>query len=265
MARIRTIKPEFFRHEQLYEAEKACGLPLRVAFAGIWTAADREGRFAWKPRGLKLDALPYDDVDFSAVLDALHAAGFLVKYQVGNETFGQIPSWSKHQHINVRESASTIPAPDVAGASTCAHDTAPVVSRGEGKGREGEGKGRSNPVVSTTGDDFPNEMDLKLAFDHWNETVPNFGLAVVRDRAGERSQKLKARLRDIGSLAGWCLLVDSIQNRPFCLGEGPRNGAAPWKVDIDYVLSKPGFRKLREGAWMRDGMKMGEVEEHASH
>jgi hypothetical protein len=70
LARIRTIKPEFFRHADLYEAEKETGLPLRLAFAGLWTAADREGRFKWRPRELKLDCLPHDDVDFSRVLDA---------------------------------------------------------------------------------------------------------------------------------------------------------------------------------------------------
>ena len=58
MARIRTIKPEFFRHEALFEAEQATGLPLRVAYAGLFTAADREGRFKWSPRSLKLDCLP---------------------------------------------------------------------------------------------------------------------------------------------------------------------------------------------------------------
>ena len=57
MARIRTIKPEFFRHEALFEAEHRAGLPLRLAFAGLWTAADREGRFKWRPRQLKLDVL----------------------------------------------------------------------------------------------------------------------------------------------------------------------------------------------------------------
>jgi hypothetical protein len=54
MARIRTVKPDLFRHEGLFDAERASGLPLRIAFAGLWTAADREGRFAWSPRTLKL-------------------------------------------------------------------------------------------------------------------------------------------------------------------------------------------------------------------
>ena len=33
MARIRTIKPDFFRHYDLYQAEKETGLPVRLAFA----------------------------------------------------------------------------------------------------------------------------------------------------------------------------------------------------------------------------------------
>jgi len=138
MARIRTIKPEFFRHEELYEAEKKSGLPLRVAYAGLWTVADREGRFRWKPRVLVLDVLPFDDVDFTEVLDALAAHGFIVRYQVGAETFGVIPSFKDHQHVNMREPASHIPAPDGTCASTCEN----IPAHGEGKGREQEGEGK---------------------------------------------------------------------------------------------------------------------------
>jgi hypothetical protein len=140
MARIRTIKPEFFRHEALFEAEQQTGLPLRVAYAGLFTAADREGRFRWSPRNLKLDCLPYDEVDFAAVLDALLAAGFIVKYQIDGESFGAIPSWRAHQHINMKEKESEIPAP--ADEGMCRHRTRPVNARGEGKGREGEGNGK---------------------------------------------------------------------------------------------------------------------------
>jgi len=144
MARIRTVKPEFFRHEKLYEAEKQSGLPLRVAFCGLWTAADRQGRFAWAPRALKLDCLPFDDVDFGAVLDALAAGEFIVKYQAGGKAYGFIPSWHEHQHINQREAQSRIPEPP-AHASTCAHGTA----RGEGKGREGKEKKEPIQEVET--------------------------------------------------------------------------------------------------------------------
>ena len=71
MARIRTVKPEFFRHHDLYSLEMETGFPIRVAFAGLWTACDREGRFKWHPHELILDCLPYDEIDFSRVLHAL--------------------------------------------------------------------------------------------------------------------------------------------------------------------------------------------------
>jgi hypothetical protein len=109
--RIRTIKPEFFKHEGLFDLERETGLPIRIAFSGLWTCCDREGRFEWRPRWLKSEIIPYDDVDFSRVLDALATRGFLVKYAIGAQTYGYIPSWKKHQVINNRELDSLIPAP----------------------------------------------------------------------------------------------------------------------------------------------------------
>jgi hypothetical protein len=82
MARIRTIKPEFFRHYDLWQAEQEAGLPLRLAFIGLWCVADREGRFHWRPQQLKVEILPYCDIDFSRVLDAWVTRGFVVKYTV---------------------------------------------------------------------------------------------------------------------------------------------------------------------------------------
>lgn len=150
MARIRTIKPSFFRHEALFEAEQETGLPLRVAFAGLWTAADREGRFKWAPRQLKLDCLPFDDVDFSRVLHALATRGFIAEYEHDGAIYGAIPSWSAHQVINNREAPSDLPEPSNINALTRearvddATSTPLKHAQAEGKGREGERKGKEH-------------------------------------------------------------------------------------------------------------------------
>ena len=45
MARIRTIKPEFFTSEDIVALS-----PLaRLLFIALWCEADREGRLVWKP------------------------------------------------------------------------------------------------------------------------------------------------------------------------------------------------------------------------
>ena len=167
MARIRTIKPEFFRHEGLFEAEIKYKLPLRISFAGLWTACDREGRFKWKPRALKLDVLPYDELDFSRVLDALLTCGFIVKYEKDGEYFGCIPSWHTHQVINNREMESVLPSIEESITYTRASRvddalaTPLVHAQGEGKGKEGKGKGKDSAIVSR-----PDFVDQQI-WDDW--------------------------------------------------------------------------------------------------
>jgi hypothetical protein len=164
--RIRTIKPEFFLHDGLFDAEKETSLPLRVAFAGLWCASDREGRFKWEPRRLGVSILPYDNVDFSRVLDALTTRGFIVKYRVNDAFFGMIPSWHTHQFINPRESKSELPEPTkeelVVTPQTSVIDacsTREDASRKEGKGREG--KGSIQQDQQNTGPDKPEEESQK--------------------------------------------------------------------------------------------------------
>lgn len=125
MARIRNLKPQFFKHAELYDAEHASGLPLRVAYAGLWCVADREGRFKWKPREIKLEVLPYDTVDMSAVLDALVRYGFIFKYKCAGQEYGFIPTFKQHQFINRNEAQSTIPAPSENSNAQSLPDSAP--------------------------------------------------------------------------------------------------------------------------------------------
>jgi hypothetical protein len=141
--RIRTIKPEFFVHEGLFDLEQESGLPVRLAFAGLWCVADREGRFVWRPRTLKVAIMPHDVIDFGAVLDALERAGFVTRYEVERVEYGLVTTFKTHQVINQREAASAIPPPP-AQKCTDAHvhlEATHVHARGEGKGREGNGRG----------------------------------------------------------------------------------------------------------------------------
>lgn len=164
MARIRTIKPGFFKHGDLFDSEQETGLPLRLAFAGVWCLCDREGRFRWKPREMKLDVLPYDDVDFSRVLDALATRGFLVKYQCEGVMYGWVPTFTEHQVINNREAPSTIPAfePEMAVIADAWLTRAPRVNDaavGEGKGREGKGREYISPDASTGAEEGGDHQD----------------------------------------------------------------------------------------------------------
>lgn len=128
MPRKRFISPEFFQHADLYDAELATAMPLRLAFAGLWTVCDRRGLFWWRPRELKLAVLPYDLVDFEAVLSALEDYGFVVRYEVDGKLVGHVPSFSRWQTFHRNEQPSDIPEPS--------------------KGRREPSKGRRGPSPS---------------------------------------------------------------------------------------------------------------------
>jgi hypothetical protein len=147
MARIRTIKPEFFTSEDIVSMS-----PLsRLLYVALWCEADREGRMLWKPRTFKMRYFPGDACDIEAMCAEIVSAGLVKLYGDG---MAYVPAFSKHQHINPRESASSLPAPDAS------RTRRPRVSTGDGTvsdaqgGREGrEGKEGDAPSPADGGDD----------------------------------------------------------------------------------------------------------------
>jgi hypothetical protein len=107
MARARNIKPGFFANEALAEFEPW----VRLLFVGLWTVADRSGRFEVRPKRIRAALFPYDGFDVEAGITALARFGFLTVYEVGGVLYAEISNWAKHQNPHVKEAPSTIPAP----------------------------------------------------------------------------------------------------------------------------------------------------------
>lgn len=112
--RSRNIKPGFFKNEYLAE----CDPLARILFAGLWCMADREGRLEYRLKRLKAELLPYDDCNIEHLIDQLLERSFISLYEVDGQYYILIPTFTEHQHCNIKEQASTIPAPDEHGAST---------------------------------------------------------------------------------------------------------------------------------------------------
>lgn len=279
MARIRTIKPAFFRHEGLYDLEQETGLPVRLAFAGLWTCADREGRFEWRPRVLKLDCLPHDAIDFSRVLDALLTRGFILRYEVGNAAYGCIPTWSEHQVVNNRETASDIPAcpqvivdqwkltrgARVEHASPTRHDPALGEQEGEREQEQEQEDTSLRDVSAAAPADAPipddvdepepetpppaskaiTTKDIEQAVEAYNAAAALAGWSRCDKMHDQRRKKLRARLIEWGGLEGWIKLLERAAPSKFMRGLN-RDG---WKAHFDFFLQPSSLIKLSEGLY----------------
>jgi hypothetical protein len=105
--RARNLKPDFFLNEKLAEVSAH----ERLLFIGLWCLADREGRLEDRPKRIRAAVFPYEDVDVDSMLDRLHQAGFLIRYQVDQDQYIALPNFLKHQSPHSREMASVIPPP----------------------------------------------------------------------------------------------------------------------------------------------------------
>ena len=122
MARSRNIKPGFFTNDELAE------LPFeyRLLFIGLWTIADREGRLIDRPKKIRMEIFPADNVDCESGLQALATSGFIDRYEVDGQKIIQIINWAKHQTPHVRETESELPEKQKENAGTV-QDTSKVV------------------------------------------------------------------------------------------------------------------------------------------
>jgi hypothetical protein len=195
MARIRTVKPEFWDDELMGSLSR----DARLLFIGTWNFADDEARLRWSPAYLKSKVFPYDDdlgpKEVGALMSELEQSGRVSAYTVDGETikqtFAVIVNFPRHQRIN-RAQDSSLPAPPpdepppgdratpFTEHSVNAHgatndppvrDQPPVTvgSTPEGNGKEGNGKeGKTRaPAAPDTFPGFwsvfPRKVDKRIA------------------------------------------------------------------------------------------------------
>jgi hypothetical protein len=217
--RARSLKPGFFHNEDLIE------LPFeyRLLFAGLWTVADREGRLEDRPKKIKLNVFPGDNVDVDAGLQALHDRGFILRYTHGSTRYIQILAWKKHQHPHVKEGASTIPAPDEHSASTVqaldeplprrlpARLTASSLTPDSGLLTPDSSSLRSHSSAA------PPRAAVKQVFEHW-QTVwrhPDANLDA------KRSKRIEARLKSF-TPEQLCDSISGFRHSPWHCGTDPK-------------------------------------------
>ncbi len=151
MSRIRTIKPDFFLDDELAELS-----PLtRLLFIGLWTLADCQGRMEDRPKRIRAQLHPFDDGDTDAMLQALHDAGFITRYEADGKRYLEIRTFTKHQRLTGKEAeaCSEMPAPEPyatanrkpsgnIGETSGKHRGKIFLSPMPRKGKEGKGKGK---------------------------------------------------------------------------------------------------------------------------
>jgi hypothetical protein len=110
MARKRMIDPNFWIDEKLGRISREA----RLMFMGCISQSDDDGRLQGHTALLKSLIFPYDlDITLQEVedwLNELDKEKLIIRYEVANQKYVEMPNFSKHQTINKR-TPSKLPAP----------------------------------------------------------------------------------------------------------------------------------------------------------
>ena len=138
MARIRTVKPEFWTSEQILE----CSTDARLLFIGMWNFCDDGGVHVASLKRLKAEVFPADDFtieDVRRLIDELLTNDLLVEFSAEDRQFWKVTGW-KHQKID-RPNPKYL-QPDAKGST---NDRRSITPGRESKGVEGKGRDSARP------------------------------------------------------------------------------------------------------------------------
>ncbi|WP_312588570.1 hypothetical protein [Corynebacterium dentalis] len=196
MARIRTIKPEFWSSPGIEDLDPR----WRLLFIAMWNWADDYGRGTAEPREIMGFAFPRDEEmtvgEFRRGLDGIRRVFGVKFYQVSKRPYYLIPSWEKHQKIDKRAKASRYPDPQDGSyisplngqvITTSAEDSEGYIEDSEGsaelsrnsgagtgeKGNRGIGEQRLKDMSETSSDvPAPKPTAYPEAFETWWAAYP---------------------------------------------------------------------------------------------
>ena len=253
MARTRYIKPGFFQNDKLAEL----GPWHRLLFAGLWTLADSSGRLEDRPKRIKGQLFPFDDVDVETLLSELSRGGdgFIVRYEVDGVGYICIPKFLAHQRPHGKEPASVIPSPETSktgakkqsrgkvGASPTKSASSPTLM---GNGEWGTleplmGNENGEGTIAPSGAGPGNSPDALMSV--WN-TLTQPPIPQCREVSKSRSVHAKARLSE-RTLSDWHEIISRIQDSGFCRGENDRG----WVATFDWLLKPDTAVKVLEGKY----------------
>ena len=160
MARIRSIHPGLFTDESFV----SCSPLARLLVLGLWTEADDQGVFEWKPITLKMRLLPVDSADVPALLAEIEGQNICKRFEANGKVYGAVRNFRKYQrpkspsavHPLPNELRSYVAISEMAGDGPAPFPQSAEITpqMEDGGGREGEKEDTASAASSASAPAF---------------------------------------------------------------------------------------------------------------
>lgn len=253
MARIRTIKPDFWRDEALASISPEAAL-LAI---GLLNHSDDEGWFKFNPKLVEADVFPLRKLskDTTVLLRELSSIGYIqAKKGSDGKEYGKVVNFERHQVIN-KKTPSKIK--ELCSLQEDSGSVTVVLPCGmEGKGN-GNGKGMDILVEDkpSTIAECPHEKILDL----WQEVLPEMPQHLRSQWNSARQQALRVRWRAVWTsetmqseeeaLDYWRRLFVFVRGSKFLMGKVTGANRKPFQITLEWLIKPANFSKVVEGKY----------------
>lgn len=200
MARIRSIKPEFWTSEQVVE----CSTTARLLFIGMWNFCDDQGVHPASLKTLKMEIFPGDDIatsDLDGFVRQLIKVGLLSQFRAQGRDYWAVTGW---HHQKIEKPNRRHPSPKDGEILQPIGDRSPSIrlpvadhSTPESTGEEGKGR----ESTESNGDTASSEVDGRsvdpppLESEHVPQCSTREGAMAVQLRRWERERGKATRIQ----------------------------------------------------------------------
>lgn len=237
MARIRSVHPGLFTDEAFVSLSEAA----QILLIGIWTECDDQGAFEWKPITLRMRLRPTKDGSIEPLLGELAAANTVRRYEHEGREYGAVRNFRKYQKPKKPNKVHFMP-PEFRTYVGLTGDSS------EQEADEGGGDPEFfDQMEDGGGEEDGEEKNLvdrhnQTAVREWNDMAAACGLKPVQHLTDKRKRKLPLRLKELGGVDGWRIMLGKVRASPYLLGK-----VKDWVVTFDWVLEPGNLTKIMEG------------------
>jgi hypothetical protein len=243
--RARNLKPGFFKNEFLSE----CPFEARLLFAGLWCLADRAGRLEYRPKRIKAELFPFDEVNCAALVQVLCKYGLVRSYSVQGVEYLDIPTFSRHQNPHMNERQSVIPSYENRdnGSETGSSSTSTVQAQYLHQSDPAESLFTESLLLNPDPRESEDEDDTKPSelMALWNELATGV-IQSIRSISSKRRAKIKTRLSEPMFRDNWQAIFRRAVASDFMRGQNSNN----WTVSFDWLIENDAnYVKVLEGKY----------------
>jgi hypothetical protein len=114
----------------------------------------------------------------------------------------------------------------------------------------GESRRQEKNILKPLEESGGTAREVEAAVEAWNALADRAGLSKAQRLTDPRKRAIRARLKELGGLEGWAMLMEKVEASAFLTGQVPgRDGREPFRATLDWIIKPQNTTRIMEDSY----------------